>query len=195
MSLSIVYGEIPSEELSAEPRECAARLGMPPGEKPEVYDECLAQLKKAAKCRYAAVRCPVSYSGDAGITSAFGTVESRDLRKNLRHCGEIFVFAVTLGLEVDRLIHRYSLTSGVKYFTADAVASALCEGACDAAELQIRGAVPCRVRFSPGYGDLSLGVQPAILSLLEAKRLLVITLDSSLLMTPRKSVTAVMGII
>ena len=42
MSLSIVYGEIPSEELSAEPRECAARLGMPPGEKPEVYDECLA---------------------------------------------------------------------------------------------------------------------------------------------------------
>ena len=56
-----------------------------------------------------------------------------------------------------------------------------------------RGLVPTR-RYSPGYGDLPLSVQPALLDALDAGRRLGVTLTESLLMVPMKSVTAVVGI-
>ena len=49
-------------------------------------------------------------------------------------------------------------------------------------------------RFSPGYGDLPMETQPILLAALDAQRRLGITLaPKSLLMTPTKSVTAVVG--
>ena len=51
-----------------------------------------------------------------------------------------------------------------------------------------------RHRFSPGYGDLPLSVQPAFLAALDATRRLGITLTSSFLMVPTKSVTAFVGV-
>ncbi|MBR3258643.1 MAG: vitamin B12 dependent methionine synthase, partial [Eggerthellaceae bacterium] len=46
----------------------------------------------------------------------------------------------------------------------------------------------------PGYGDLPLEVQPDLLGLLDASRRLGITLSDSLLMSPTKSVTAIVGL-
>ena len=48
-------------------------------------------------------------------------------------------------------------------------------------------------RFSPGYGDLSLEVQKEIFSLLDCPRKIGVSLGDSLLMTPSKSVTAIIG--
>ena len=48
------------------------------------------------------------------------------------------------------------------------------------------------MRYSPGYGDWPLSVQPTLLKLLNGERI-GITLDSSNIMTPRKSVTALLG--
>ena len=45
------------------------------------------------------------------------------------------------------------------------------------------------------YGDLPLELQPQILSVLNAGRLLNISLSKSLLMTPKKSVTAIAGLL
>ena len=56
-----------------------------------------------------------------------------------------------------------------------------------------RAGLYCNYRFSPGYGDLPLSVQPTVLAALDAQRRLGITLSSSLLMTPTKSVTAIIG--
>ena len=49
-------------------------------------------------------------------------------------------------------------------------------------------------RFSPGYGDLPLTLQPGILAALDAGRRAGITLLPSLLMNPSKSVTAIFGL-
>ncbi len=49
-------------------------------------------------------------------------------------------------------------------------------------------------RFSPGYGDLPLAVQPAVLAALDAERTVGVTLTDHLLMVPMKSVTAVVGL-
>ena len=51
-----------------------------------------------------------------------------------------------------------------------------------------------RPRFSPGYGDLPLDFQKEFLKITDASRKLGISLNDSLLMSPSKSVTAIIGI-
>ena len=109
------------------------------------------------------------------------------------------VLAVTAGLTVDVELRRLSLTDRVEEVVFDAAGSALVECAADAAEKSIAAQAAARglyigSRFSPGYGDLPLDTQPVLLSTLDAGRLLGITLSSSLLMSPTKSVTAVVGL-
>ena len=48
-------------------------------------------------------------------------------------------------------------------------------------------------RFSPGFGDLPLELQRQVTEALDCPRSLGITLGESLLMTPSKSVTAIIG--
>ena len=73
------------------------------------------------------------------------------------------------------------------------------EALCDAftdwleAEVSPRGLF-LRPRFSPGYGDLPLTLQREILRALDSPRTLGITLNRSLLMSPSKSVTAIIGL-
>jgi cobalamin-dependent methionine synthase I len=76
----------------------------------------------------------------------------------------------------------------------DAIASALAESACDEAERLIFEDNSHTPRFSPGYGDLPLEIQKPLLSFLDAEKTVGITLSSSLLMTPTKSITAIAGI-
>ena len=73
------------------------------------------------------------------------------------------------------------------------------ERAADACEASIVAAAHERglytnFRFSPGYGDMPLSAQPVLLATLDAQRRPGITLSKSLLMTPTKSVTAVVGL-
>ena len=79
----------------------------------------------------------------------------------------------------------------------DACGSALVEQGCDEAERDIAARFPglyLTDRFSPGYGDLPLSLQPAICGLLDAERRVGIHVASSFLMNPSKSVTAVIGL-
>ena len=51
-----------------------------------------------------------------------------------------------------------------------------------------------RPRFSPGYGDLPLELQKDIFDVLDCPRQIGLTLNQSLLMSPSKSVTAIIGV-
>lgn len=109
------------------------------------------------------------------------------------------VMAVTVGMDVEREIRRLSLTDRVEQVVFDAAATTLVERAADACEADVVASAAdrglfCNGRFSPGYGDMSLEVQPVLLATLDAPRRLGISLSSTLLMTPTKSVTAVMGV-
>ena len=80
-----------------------------------------------------------------------------------------------------------------------AAGAALVEEVCDQLNAEIvsaaqaRGLV-CRPRFSPGYGDFSLEHQRDFIRILNTPKLLGVCLLDSLLMTPSKSVTAVVGL-
>ena len=79
----------------------------------------------------------------------------------------------------------------------DCCASAAVEELCDQIELELQGKFPgCffPYRFSPGYGDLPLEVQGELLHLLDAPRRVGLCANESSLLTPRKSVTAILGI-
>ena len=93
-----------------------------------------------------------------------------------------------------RLLLRYGKTQPSFALVLDAYGSAAVEGWCNAVNDRLAQGKLLRPRFSPGYGDVPLTVQPQVLSMLDATRKLGITLNDSLFMTPCKSVTAFVGI-
>ena len=118
-------------------------------------------------------------------------VESKDLCKNLKGCREIVVFAATLGSDVDRLIKKYSVKDMSKAVVMQACAAAKLEEYCDSIQKQL-GYMSSR--FSPGYGDFSLGYQKLILQLLETSKRIGLSMTEASMLVPTKSVTAIIGI-
>ncbi|MBE6746052.1 MAG: hypothetical protein E7558_01175 [Ruminococcaceae bacterium] len=191
---SIGYGVIDIENIELNKNEVALRLKTERGFTSPEIEKCLNSLQSCSCVKYSVVKVPVLCGKNGELDLGFGNFCSTDLTKNLRNCNEAFIFAVTIGTDVDRLLKSLSLVSSADLFITDGLASALVESACDEAEKRIKGELICNPRFSPGYGDLSLSVQPGILQLLNAERLLGIKLNESLMMTPTKTITAIMGI-
>ena len=131
---------------------------------------------------------------NGSVNLGFTEVGSASLIKNLDGADEAFVFVVTLGIEVDRLLTRLSKTSRAEAFIFDAVASALVEAVTDVAEEEIKGEYICRPRFSPGYGDFSIEHQGELLSFLGAPNHLGVCVGDGGIMSPMKTVSAIMGI-
>ena len=110
------------------------------------------------------------------------------------NCRSILLLGATMGVGVDRLIHKKSSTSVSEGYIFDAVASAMAEGLINLAEVKRTSGKEHTKRFSPGYGDMPLDMQDDIVDLLDAGRLLGLTLTESKLMAPSKSITALVGI-
>ena len=131
----------------------------------------------------------------------FGTVKtgSRNLLKNLDGCEGVILFGATVGIEIDRLIMRYGKVSPSLAVCLQALGAerieALCDLFCaDTARRQGLQGKRLRPRFSPGYGDFPLEAQKDIFTVLGCDRRIGLTLNDSLIMSPTKSVTAIIGI-
>jgi hypothetical protein len=130
-----------------------------------------------------------------------GNIEicSRNLRTNLKDCKQVVLFAATLGTEVERLIRKAQIVDMAKAVVMQACAATLLEEYCDelqqkiAEHMQEQGKY-IRPRFSPGYGDFSIQHQKDVLVMLEASKRIGVTMTDSYMLTPTKSVTAVIGI-
>ena len=115
----------------------------------------------------------------------------------LEHCDRAVLLACTLGARFDAKLLAIQARDMAKAVIYDALGSAFVEAGCDEAEQEIATWFPDSYltdRFSPGYGDLPLELQPALCTALDAQRRLGITVTQSLLMNPVKSVTAVIGL-
>ena len=105
--------------------------------------------------------------------------------------------ACTLSAGTDRVIRKAEVTDMTKAFIMDAMASAVTEQVCNAAEEEIFANVTGFFRtwrFSPGYGDFPIDVQRDFLEILNAPKQIGLCANESSLLTPRKSVTAVIGL-
>ncbi len=129
-------------------------------------------------------------------TLNFGNIEteSKSLKKNLKDCKKAIVFVATIGISIDRVIRKYSMTSPANAVIAQAVGAVMIEEWCDIFCERLKGEGYLRPRFSPGYGDFSLEYQKNIFELLDCPRKIGVSLTESWLMVPSKSVSAIVGI-
>lgn len=168
--------------------------GQPPSELSAQVEEALTRLLPLCSPRW------VWRAEDKEQLPTMGLeLPGQDIHTLLRDCRRVVLFALTLGQEADLLIRREGLRSPATSLILDACASAVCEQACDRLQAQLEeqlcaDGLFATDRFSPGYGDLPLSVQIPLLELLDAQRRCGITLSPALLMTPRKSVTAIFGL-
>lgn len=126
-------------------------------------------------------------------------IKSKSLQKNLKRCTQVVLFGATMGIDVDRQIRTYELTDMARAVVMQACATAVLEEYCDKVQEEIAMELPMknlylRPRFSPGYGDFSLLHQKDILSMLDASKTIGLAMTDGYMLTPTKSITAVIGI-
>lgn len=119
----------------------------------------------------------------------------QELLKTSEKC---ILVAVTLGAWMDQRIKRAQLQDMGKAVVYDAYANAAVEQVIEdwqqelAKQLKVDGWY-LTDRFSPGYGDLPLCIQPVFLQELQAQKQIGLQVGESLLMKPEKSITAIIG--
>ncbi len=124
-----------------------------------------------------------------------GARESKGLRLALEGYEKVLLFCATVGIGIDRLMLRYGSISPVKALFFQAIGGerveAFCDTLCKEWEMEY-GKIGSR--FSAGYGDFPLTAQRDIFRLLDCQKKIGLTLTESLLMSPTKSVSAIVGI-
>lgn len=182
-----------------------SRTPIPPDQTPEaelevrgLIDDCISEALPLLTYKVCYRQMDISWEEGQPVLP-FDTYGSRNLAHNLEGCTEGVMFAATIGVGIDRLITRYNHTSPSRALIMQALGAERVEALCDTfnaritAEAGARG-LKTKSRFSPGYGDLPLIVQKEFMTLLDCSHLIGINLNESLLMSPSKSVTAVIGI-
>ncbi len=163
-----------------------------------VIEDCIREMEEAMTPRCIYKTFPIEWDGEscefAGIR-----VEPGNLTRNLKGCKEIVMLAVTIGPGADRLVKRSEIRDMLKAYTYQAVGAAAVEAWCDEVNERIKQEAAdkelyARPRFSPGYGDFPLEVQKDFERILEMPKSIGVSLSESLLMTPTKSITAVIGL-
>ena len=158
-----------------------------------LLDECIAETESLLRPRVC--WCCVGIKEVLEMPECAVIFDSLALSKHLEGCSRIVIFAATIGIETDRAITRYNVLSPTKALLISAIGSERIEALCDAFENDLRSeGRELRPRFSPGYSDLPLQYQGEIFSLLDCPRRIGLTLTDSMLMSPSKSVSAIIGI-
>lgn len=163
-----------------------------------VVDECIKEADSKLSYKVCYTRMPIRHT-DEGLDLTFMETKSKGLKKNLSDCDEVIIFAATIGLEMDRLIARYGVVSPLKSVAFQAIGAERIESLCDMFENEMRTELYrdnryIRPRFSAGYGDFDLSAQREFFKVLDCQRKIGLTLNDSLIMSPSKSVTAIIGI-
>ena len=162
-------------------------------------EECEQLLLKAASPKFHWSFAEISEANSEGIflTGHKLVLRGNDIAEHLRDCFGAALLCATLGEGADKLLRKLQSEDMAKAVIADSLASAAIEQVCDTAEEKIRERFPDKFmtwRFSPGYGDLPLETQKDFLAAVNASRTVGISLTGGGLLTPTKSVTAIIGI-
>ena len=163
-----------------------------------LIDECEAEVLKAAVTRYVYRVVDVTQV-DEGVrlegTSV--TLKGNSIKEHLKGCNKAALIAVTISDGIDRMLRIMQALDLARAVISDSIASAAIEQVCDKVEAVIKEELPGynqTFRFGIGYGDLPLSQQGEFLKILNAPRLIGLNVGKTDMMTPTKSVTAVIGL-
>lgn len=122
-----------------------------------------------------------------------------DIRDLLKDCSRCIVMAVTLGRKADQLLRRAQTENMADAVILDSCASSGIESLCDQLQKDLeifyhRQGLYLTDRYSPGYGDLPLSLQPKICDLLSTQKRIGLNASATYMLSPSKSVTAILGL-
>ena len=164
----------------------------------EAIEPVAAALEEALTPRFTFAAFPVQHTPEGEALLGSGLVLPGEMAKTmLRECSDAVLLLCTLGAGFETRLRAASARDMAQAAMLDACGSAYVEAGCDAAEQAIAARFPGKFltdRFSPGYGDLPLALQPRLCAALDSQRRLGVTVTESLLMVPMKTVSAVIGL-
>ena len=165
----------------------------------KITKEASEKICNAIDGKYTYKYFPIEAIGENGVnlTGTSLVLTGKSICEHLFGCSGLILFAATLSAEVDRVIRSYQVQSMTHAVVADALASAAVEQLFDMLETEVASRFEGKYlsfRFSPGYGDLPLELQPEILKVLSADKRIGVNITEGGLMAPVKSVTAIIGI-
>ena len=182
-------------------REALRYLGAGDGPPEELRRDMAAVadgLARAVRPRYVYRVFPLSRAPEGVVLEGGGvTLPGETARRMLEQCGEAVLLLCTLGAGFEALLRAQQARDMARAVMLDACGSAWVEAGCDEAEREIRARFPGRYltdRFSPGYGDLPLSLQPALCAALDGWRRLGVQVSGNFWMNPTKTVSAVVGL-
>lgn len=153
-----------------------------------LMDECEKAVLEKASPKYLYVEkdlpCPQIMGG-------------KDIESHLNGCEKAIVMCATVGSEVDKLIRISQISDMARAVVMDSLASVAVEQVCNAFDKIIAEKYSdynMTFRFSPGYGDYPIELQKIILQMLDAPKKIGLCTNDNFLLTPTKSVTAVLGL-
>lgn len=126
-------------------------------------------------------------------------IEGKSIIKHLDGCEKVICMAVTVGFDIEREINKkFERGEYLASVLLDAAATTAVEQAADAMEKHFaatfaKDGFKLRWRFSPGYGDWNLTAQEKLFTIAGAEQI-GMRLSSALMLEPRKSVTAIIGL-
>lgn len=164
----------------------------------ELIQDSFRELDQVADARFVYRIFEIIEQNENELTIGNSKIQSKNLAKNLKGCKQVIIFGATLGTGVDLLMKRYSVSDMTKAVVLQACAAAVLEEYCDTIQKEMAKELDAglylRPRFSPGYGDFSILHQKELLQMLEAPKKIGLTLTEGYMLTPTKSVTALLGI-
>lgn len=126
-------------------------------------------------------------------------LSGESISEHLDGCNGCIFLVATIGVEIDRLIRIKSVENMADAVILDACASVAIENVCDNMEryfeeqyLKQNGYITDR--FSPGYGDFPIEMQEVFCELTHSYKTIGVTCNESFMLTPSKSITAVIGL-
>ena len=159
-----------------------------------LINECVNEIKDKLSYKVCYGVFPIKIKDNIVDFGEF-TVKSNDLAGNLNGLNNAIIFASTIGIEIDRFINKYSKISQTKALIFQAIGAERIETLANAFNKEINHLYgETKPRFSPGYGDFSIEYQREIFKILNCYKNIGLTLNDSLIMSPSKSVTAIIGI-
>lgn len=177
---------------------------LPDGRVMQLINECSDEIMKTARPQMVYkvfdIEVPCEAQPADRYVALNGTnlvLTGNSITEHLSGCEKAVLFAATVSAEIDRLIRITQLEDMAKAVIMDSLASVAVEQVCDKTELIIKAQFPeyyQTFRFGVGYGDLPITLQKDFVNVLNAPKVIGLNVSASYMLTPTKSVTAVIGL-
>ena len=160
----------------------------------EKLDEAAKRCLEIASPRSAVMR--FALDGNFTLVGTGFALAGNDIRRHLAGCREVYLMAATVGIGAERELARLTAKSTEQALLFDTAASCAVESYADdiCADLEKTCGRRLTARFSCGYGDFPLEAQKDICKILRTDTRIGVCADENCLLTPRKSITALIGI-